>query len=87
MSSKILNYSTPIIQLKKAFSKSRLFTAIPLRIFRSIVFIRNPDRNTSKLDQRDRKCVFVGIALNKKGYKCFDHITKRLFVTMDDLFF
>ena len=43
--------------------------------------------NTSKLDPRARKCVFVGIASNKKWYKCFDPITKRLFVTMDALFF
>ena len=31
--------------------------------------------------------MFVGYASNKKGYKCFDPISKKMFVTMDVTFF
>ena len=87
MPSRVLNFETPINLLKNAFPKSRLFKSIPLKIFGCTVFIRNPNRNASKLDPKGRKCVFVGIAPNQKGYKCFDPTVKKTFVTMDVLFF
>ena len=39
-----------------------------------------------KLDPQAVKCVFVGYASTQKGYKCWDPIGKRLFVSMDVTF-
>ena len=33
------------------------------------------------------KSVFLGYSSNQKGYKCFDPVTKKYFVTMDVQFF
>ena len=30
--------------------------------------------------------MFLGYGINKKGYKCFDLINKRLYITMDATF-
>jgi hypothetical protein len=35
------------------------------------------------LDPKAEKCVFLGYASNKKGYKCFNPITKKFFESMD----
>ena len=39
-----------------------------------------------KLDPQAVKCIFVGYASTQKGYKCWDPIGKRLFVSMDVTF-
>ena len=71
MPSKILNFKTPINMLHQLYPQSRLFHSLPLYIFGCTVFIRNPDKHASKLDPKGTRCVFLGIASNKKGYKCF----------------
>ena len=45
------------------------------------------DRNCGKLDPKARKFVFLGYAPTQKGYKCFDLVLKKMFVTMDVSFF
>lgn len=87
MPSKILKSRTPIDILQKEFPQSRVFHSMPLHIFGCTVFIKNPDRSASKLDPKGKKCVFLGIAPTQKGYKCFDPVSKRIFVTMDTEFF
>lgn len=60
---------------------------MPIKHFGCTVFVHNTDQNRSKLDPRAKKCVFVGYAPTKKGYKCYDPISKKLFVSMDVTFF
>ena len=85
--SKVLKFQTPIDILQNEFPKSRVFNSMPLKISGCTVFIRNPDRTASKLDPKGKKCIFVGIAPTKRGYKCFDPISRKMFVTMDTNFF
>ena len=87
MPSKILNFKTPINILHQLYPQSRLFHSLPLYIFGCTVFIRNPDKHASKLDPKGTRCVFLGLANNKKGYKCFVPSTRKIFITMDVLFF
>ncbi|WVZ95817.1 hypothetical protein U9M48_041533 [Paspalum notatum var. saurae] len=42
--------------------------------------------SVGKLDPRSVKCVFVGYSSTQKGYKCWDPIGKKLFVSMDVTF-
>jgi hypothetical protein len=85
MPSRVLNFQTPINIFKKNFPTSRLIAEIPLKVFGCTAFVHN--HNYGKLEPRARKCVFVGYSPTQKGYKCFDPISKKNFVTMDVTFF
>ena len=87
MPSKILDFKTPIDVFQKYFPNSRTINSMPLKIFGCTVFIKNPNRTASKLDPKGKKCVFLGVPPTKKGYKCFDPSTKKMFITMDVAFF
>ena len=51
------------------------------------MLVTNNDLHKSKLDLRAQKNVFRRYSSNQKGYKCFDPVTKKDFVTMDVQFF
>ena len=87
MLSKVLGFKSPLHVLQNFFPNSKITSSLPLKIFGCTVFIRNTNTSRGKLDPRAKKCVFVGFAPTKKGYKCYDPISKKLFVTMDVSFF
>ena len=81
--SRVLNFQTPINVFKQKFPTSRLLTDIPLKVFGCTVFVHNHSLHCGKLDPRAHKCVFVGYTPTQKGFKCFDPISQKFFVTMD----
>lgn len=40
-------------------------------------------QNRTKLEPRAVKCVLVGYGTHQKGYRCFDPLTRHMYVTMD----
>ena len=86
MPSKVLQYITPLESLKFFFPESRINSDLPLKIFGCIAYVHTPKKSQSKLDPRAEKCVFVGYAPNKKGYKFFNPLTHKFYVTMDATF-
>ena len=83
MPTRVLQYITPLDCLKKKFLGSRIHSDLPLKIFCCTIFVHIPNKSQSKLDPRAEKCVFLGYAPNKKGYKCFNPQTKKFHITMD----
>lgn len=81
MPTKVLQYITPLDCLKKVFPESRINSDLHLKIFGCTAYVHTPKRLRSKLDPRAEKCVFIGYAPNKKGYKCFNPLTK-LFLSL-----
>ena len=81
--SKVLSFATPLKKCLYEKPSTRHFVDLPLKIFSCTVFVTNNDLHKSKLDLRAQKCVFLGYSSNQKGYKCFDPVTKKYFVTMD----
>ena len=50
------------------------------------MFVHIPNISRSKLDARVEKCVFIDYAPNTRGYKCFNHVTKKIDISMDVFF-
>ena len=86
MPSKVLGFQTPLRVLQETYPTSRLASALPLKLFGCTSFVHIRDRIRGKLDPRAKRCVFVRYAPNQKGYKCFDPISKKMFITMDVTF-
>ncbi|WVZ55981.1 hypothetical protein U9M48_006573 [Paspalum notatum var. saurae] len=59
---------------------------IPPKVFGCVCFVRDYRPSVGKLDPQSVKCVFVGYSSTQKGYKCWDPIGKKLFVSMDVTF-
>ncbi|KAJ0075644.1 hypothetical protein Patl1_35052 [Pistacia atlantica] len=86
MATRVLQYKTPLSFLKNPFPENRLILDLPLKVFGCTTFNHIPNSLTSKLDPRAEKCIFLGYAPNKKGYKCFNPRTKKLHIVMDVVF-
>ena len=83
MPTRVLRYITPLEGLRKIFPECKINYDLPLKVFGCTVYVHLPSRLQSKLDPRAEKCVFVGYAPNKKGYKCYNPRSKKIFVSMD----
>lgn len=79
--SRILNNKTPY---EIFFDKSSSYTI--LRSFGCLYFASSNIENKEKFEPRATPCVFMGYPYGKKGYKLLDLKTKRMFVSMDDIF-
>lgn len=87
MPSRILGFSTPLDKFQGHFPTSRLNSNLPLKIFGCTTFVHVYSHHRTKLDPRSIKCVFIGYSPTKKGYKYYDPITRKVFVTLDVIFF
>ena len=83
MPTRVLQYVTPLDYFKKTFPTSRINSDFPLKIFCCTIYVHIPSKFRSKLDPRAEKCVFIGYAPNKRGYKCYNPQTQKMFVSMD----
>ena len=86
MPTKVLNYVSPLHHLKTVFPTTHVGTNLPLRIFGCTVYAHISSPGRSKLAPRAQKCVFVGYAASQKGYKLYNPVTKKIFVSLDVTF-
>jgi histone deacetylase 1/2 len=56
------------------------------RVFGCTCFILRPHVERSKLSSRFAICIFLGYSEGKKGYRCFDPITQKLYVSRHVVF-
>jgi hypothetical protein len=59
---------------------------LPPRVFGCVCFVTDHRPSVGKLDPQVVKCIFVGYSSTQKGYKCWDPIRRKLFVSMDVTF-
>ena len=57
-----------------------------LRFFGCVCFVLLHDHERNKLQSRSRLCCFLGYGIGKKGYRCYDPISKRLRVSRHVVF-
>jgi len=59
---------------------------VPPKVFGCVGFVKDHRPTVGNLDHQTVKFIFVGYASTQKGYKCWDPIGRRLFVSMDVTF-
>ena len=57
-----------------------------LRVFGCVCFVLLQDHDRNKLQSHSRLCCFLGYGIGKKGYRCYDAISKRLRVSWHVVF-
>ena len=87
MPSRVLKFQTPHHVLMETYPHIRSFSSdLPLKVFGCSSFIHIHQQHWTKLDPRSLKCIFLRYS-NKKGYKCYSSITKKVYNSMDATFF
>ena len=59
---------------------------LPPKIFGCVAYVHLHKNQRTKLDPCAVRCIFLGYAQHKKGYRCYDPATRRLYITMDVTF-
>jgi len=85
MPSRVLNFYTQLQTLER-YVKLPLTLHIPPKIFGCVVFVHVLKHQRSKLDPYVVICVFLGYGSHTKGYRCYDPLTRKLYVTIDVTF-
>ena len=57
-----------------------------LRVFGCDAYVHVPKENRSKLDKKAKKCIFISYKYGMKGYKIWNHETKKVVYIQDVLF-
>jgi len=80
--SQTLNHRTPLQILATQTNIPPVQMLLP-RVFGCSVFVHILKANRTKFDPCVEKCVFIGYATHQKGYRCYNPITHRVYVTMN----
>jgi hypothetical protein len=57
-----------------------------LKVFYCDAYVHIPKENRSKLDKKDKKCIFIGYKDGLKGYKLWNSETKKVVYSRDVVF-
>jgi hypothetical protein len=57
-----------------------------LRVFGFDPYVHVPKENRSKMDKKDKKCIFIGYKDGVKGYKLWNPKTKKIVYSRDVVF-
>ena len=57
-----------------------------LKVFGCIAYVHVPDELRTKLDPKAEKCIVIGYSLEQKGYRCYNPVTQKLWVSRDVMF-
>lgn len=81
MPSRVINNSTP---LERLFKVSPDYSS--LEVFGCACWPNLRTCNTKKFEFHSKQCVFVGYSPIRKGYKCLDKSTRRIYISRDVIF-
>lgn len=85
MPSRVLTFNTPLQCLAHHTSLPSVWM-LPPRTFGCVAYVHLHKNQRTKLDPCAVRCIFLGYATHKKGYRCYDPATRRLYTTMDVTF-
>ncbi|RVW31138.1 Retrovirus-related Pol polyprotein from transposon TNT 1-94 [Vitis vinifera] len=81
-----ITFQTPLQALTNAVIAPTV-PNLPPRVFGCVAFVHLHKHQRTKLTSHALKCVFVGYALHKKGYRCYHPPTRQMYITMDVVFY
>lgn len=56
------------------------------RVFGCVAHAHIPDQKRSKLDDKSKKCVLLGVSDESKAYKLYDPVSKKIIISKDVIF-
>lgn len=85
--SRVLDNKGPIELLNDFYPHFRTSNGLTPRVFGCTAFIHVHSQHRGELDPRDIKCVFLGYSSTQKGYKCYNPLSKKFYISVDVTFF
>lgn len=82
---RVLDSKTPIKLLTQFYPHVRTSNGLPLKIY-GVYFIHEHSQNGGKLDPRAIKCVFIGYSSTQNGYRCYNPLSKKLYIATNVTF-
>ncbi|XP_068475998.1 myosin-15-like isoform X2 [Phaseolus vulgaris] len=84
--SRVLEGVTPIQVMTTFYPSIPMLNSLQNRVFGCPAFVHVHSPYRGKLDPRAIKCVFIGYAPNKKGYKCYHPQSRKVYISKDVTF-
>ena len=56
------------------------------QIFGCVAHVHVPDQRRSRLDDKCRKCVFLGVSDESKAWRLYDPVSKKIIISKDVVF-
>ncbi|MCO5601946.1 hypothetical protein L7F22_056072 [Adiantum nelumboides] len=78
---------TPTTTIHEISPYERLYGIKPtvsyMKVFGCVCYVHVPSEARKKMGPKAVKCIFLGYLVEKKGYKCYDPITRQVYVSRD----
>lgn len=84
--SRVLGNKSPAQFMLSRFPSVPILHTLESRIFGCVAFVHVHKQYRNKLDPRAVRCIFLGYAPNKRGYKCYHPPSRKFFVSKDVTF-
>ncbi|KAK2389821.1 hypothetical protein QL285_063384 [Trifolium repens] len=84
--SRVLGNTSPIKYMLSHFPSAPILHNLKTRVFGCVSFVHVYKQYRNKLDPRAIRCIFLGYAPNKRGYKFYHPPSRNFFVSKDVVF-
>ncbi|MCO5566959.1 hypothetical protein L7F22_020642 [Adiantum nelumboides] len=78
---------TPIAAIHEISPYERFYGIKPIvsymKFFGIVCYVHVPNEARKKMEPNAMKCIFLGYLVEKKGYKCYDPTTRKVYVSRD----
>ncbi|MCO5600558.1 hypothetical protein L7F22_054672 [Adiantum nelumboides] len=81
---------TPTTAIHEISSSERLYGIKPtisyMKVFGCVWYVHVPNEARKKMEPKAAKCILLGYSVETKGYKCYDPMTRQVYVRRDVIF-
>ncbi|RVW37314.1 Retrovirus-related Pol polyprotein from transposon TNT 1-94 [Vitis vinifera] len=86
ISSQVLDNKSPIEILKSFYPHFRTLNGLTSKVFGCTAFVHVHSQYRDKLDPRAIKCVFFGYSSTQQGYKCYNPLARKFYISANVTF-